>query len=84
MAKKTGIAYKRHHEIGALLKQINIDLVFLQVELSHAYPITGKKGLAFQSLERTRKHLLKMRGQLEENYAAEHPDTWDIETYYGE
>ena len=82
MAKKPGISFERHQEIGAELKEMSERLVKLMVEFGNAYPLSGREGKAHSYLSKARHAITDARAFAEETYFREHREKADLNTYY--
>ena len=85
--QKAGLLMERHREIGEWLKQIQHEMTALHSELVTAYPISHRNARlainASGNIAGLGGNLDKLRCNLEELMAKQHPAEWDVDVYYG-
>jgi hypothetical protein len=79
---KPGLTVTRHQEIGKRLTEIRSELVSLSVEVSNAYPLSGKKARYRKALQKAVQGLSDARNYGEENLIVDHPNKWVTYDYY--
>ncbi|MEV6165724.1 hypothetical protein AB0L71_28190 [Streptomyces sp. NPDC052052] len=80
--KKKRLTVEEHTQLGRHLAAMRDELTTLQVQLGHAYPLTGPEAGPARNLEKATKALDEARSSLENFLFREHPDQATTHIYY--